>query len=159
MATFVWYNGVMNEKPKKMDAIRLGRAIRKHRDSQNWTLGQLEQRCGVAKSYLNRLEGGEHANVSAKKLAAIASVFGLSVDYFCEEAGWLPQREDIGRLSPAEQRFIETLRAITDAGERQEILDHVMGLVRFSADVDGIVREYRLRKAAEEREEYEQKEE
>lgn len=49
--------------------------------------------------------------------------------------------------------MIESLRGISDAAERQEVLDDIIGLVRFSADVDGIVQEG-LRLVAEEGEKY-----
>ncbi len=143
----------MTKKEKSVDAVRFGRAIQKHREAHAWTFGQLEQRSGVAKSYLNRLEHGEHPNVSAKKLAGIALAFGLGVDYFCQIAGWLPSQQQTEDLARDETELIGMLRKIRSPVERREILDNIMGLLRFSTDVDRIVQD-RLRLVAEERGEY-----
>lgn len=148
----------MPKKEKSIDAVRFGRAIEKHREAHGWTFGQLEQRSGVAKSYLSRLEDGQHPNVSAKKLAGIALAFGLGVDYFCQIAGWLPAPEEIGDLAADERELIGMLRKIRSPIERRELLDNIMGLLRFSADVDQIVQE-RLRLVAEEQAEYTEEDE
>ncbi len=67
-------------------ATRLGEKLRALRKSNGGlTLDKLATLAGMSKSYLWELENRDSPRPSAEKLAALASILGVSTDYFFEE--------------------------------------------------------------------------
>lgn len=70
--------------------------VRDLRKAAGMTLDALAEATGISKSYLWEIENRESApSPSAEKLAAIASQFGVTVDYLLEEAATQPEERHL----------------------------------------------------------------
>lgn len=63
----------------------LGEKIKKLRESRGWSLSELAERAGVAKSYLSTIERNLRRNPSIQFIEKIADVFHVSVTSLIEE--------------------------------------------------------------------------
>lgn len=60
----------------------VGDRVKKLRKEKKISLTELAEQAGVAKSYLSSLERNLQSNPSIQFLEKIATVFGVSIDYF-----------------------------------------------------------------------------
>jgi transcriptional regulator with XRE-family HTH domain len=97
--------------------------VRNLRKSAGMTLDALAEQTGISKSYLWEIENRESApSPSAEKLAAIAAVFRITVDYLLEEDTTEPEERHLDEafyrnyrdLGPEDKervrRILETFR-------------------------------------------------
>lgn len=66
-------------------ATRLGQKLKELRTKKRLTLDQLADQSGLSKSYIWELENRESQRPSAEKLASLADVLGVSINYFLED--------------------------------------------------------------------------
>ncbi len=81
----------------------LGLRIHSMRESRDWTLEMLAERCGFSKAYLSRVEGGDR-QPSIVALSSMAKAFGVSIAALFEQPD---ERTDCvivrgGSVAPAE---------------------------------------------------------
>jgi transcriptional regulator with XRE-family HTH domain len=102
---------------------RLQAKVRDLRKSAGMTLDALAEATGISKSYLWEIENRPNApRPSAEKLAAIAGVFSVTVDYLLEEDATEPEERHLDEaffrnykdLAPEDKervrRILETFR-------------------------------------------------
>lgn len=140
-------------------AHQLGRIIKARRQQKDWTLGQLAMYSGVAKSYLSRIERGQHENVSAKTLSQIARALDFSVDYLCIQAGYLPPVDEVKNLSPRERELLNIIHSVVTPGFRVRLVEIIVDFATAARNADLARQPEQLRLMAEKVEEYEEKEE
>jgi transcriptional regulator with XRE-family HTH domain len=63
---------------------RIGERIQRARRRHRWTQKELADKAGASFAVISRLEKGNQS-VSAERLAVIARLLGLSLDYVCRE--------------------------------------------------------------------------
>ena len=105
--------------------MTLGTLLRQLRKDRGWTQGQLALRSGIDQSHLSKIERDVHDSVNAHVLARLAEALEVSVDYLCEEAGWLTGRPHPKELALAEYNLIETIRLVTSPGVRHKVLEQL----------------------------------
>lgn len=64
---------------------RIGERIQLARRRRDWTQKELADKAGVSFAVISRLETGLQS-VSAERLAVIARLLGISLDYVCRES-------------------------------------------------------------------------
>ncbi|NGM85599.1 helix-turn-helix domain-containing protein [Paenibacillus sp. 7124] len=70
----------------------IGKRIQQLRKKKNYSLTELSERAGVAKSYLSSIERGIQKNPSIQFLEKVGSVLGITVEEFLHSD---PKKEDI----------------------------------------------------------------
>ena len=66
-------------------AAKLGEKLRELRKKNGLTIEKLAEAASLSKSYLWELENRDSQRPSAEKLSALASVLGVTSDYFLED--------------------------------------------------------------------------
>ena len=85
----------------------LGQHIKDLRKSHGWTMKELASKIGIGTTHLNKYEAGIHAP-PVEKLAQLAGLFGVSVDYLI--TGQQPDNRPITSLPLLERfRALETV--------------------------------------------------
>lgn len=84
----------------------IGKRIQQLRKKKNYSLTELSERAGVAKSYLSSIERGIQKNPSIQFLEKVGSVLGITVEEFLHSD---PKKED------AEQTDLEWNDLIKEA--------------------------------------------
>ncbi|WP_070359442.1 helix-turn-helix domain-containing protein [Duganella sp. HH105] len=101
----------------------LGGKIRAQRKRLGLTLDQLAEKTGSSKSYIWELENRPMVRPSAEKIARIAEVFGLTVEFLLDDAKQEFAESDadqvffrrVTQLDPAKRAQLEKfLKAIDD---------------------------------------------
>ncbi len=98
----------------------IGERIRQLRNDRNLSQGDLEQRTGLLRCYLSRVENG-HTMPSLQTLAKIARALDIPVANFFTSS----QEYSFPRLSSQEISFLSQLYALTSRlkpAEREQIL-------------------------------------
>ncbi|QQK81632.1 helix-turn-helix domain-containing protein [Salicibibacter cibi] len=91
----------------------IGERIQQLRTEKGFSLSELAERAGVAKSYLSTIERDLQKNPSIQFLGKVAEVLDVSIDYLLHEGGNQDDRE----LDPEWQKLIEEAM---DAGVSKE---------------------------------------
>jgi len=110
-------------------------------------------RSGVEQSHLSKIEREVHETVNARVLARIAMALQVSADELMEEAGWLPPSDRADHLRAAEQKLVNTIRAIPTTKVRDRVLEQFTWIAEVARDAD-VARQPALRLVAEEDEGY-----
>ncbi|MBB4276396.1 helix-turn-helix domain-containing protein [Rhizobium mongolense] len=96
-----------------MSQPTFGKRIKELRTAKGMTLDQLATATGSSKSYVWELENKDPPRPSAEKLAAIASVLGVTTDY-------LIGREDVTLADAEDKAFFREYSQMSDS-TRQKI--------------------------------------
>jgi transcriptional regulator with XRE-family HTH domain len=107
----------------------LGTWVRAERERRGWSQARLARELDIAQPYLSRLEQGKQENPGGKLLAAIARVFGISLDEVYVVAG-------LAGAPPADDEFSILLAACRALRMPEQI-------------VQGVERDYRQLNAAD----------
>lgn len=104
-------------------ATALGEKIRAQRKLLKLTLDQLAEKTGSSKSYIWELENRPVVRPSAEKIARIAEVFGVTVEFLLDNEKLEPSTSEadqvffrrVSQLDPARRAQLEKfLKAIDD---------------------------------------------
>ena len=104
-------------------ATALGEKIRVQRKRLKLTLDQLAERTGSSKSYIWELENRPVVRPSAEKIARIAEVFGVTVEFLLDNDKQEPSESEadqvffrrVSQLDPTKRAQLEKfLKAIDD---------------------------------------------
>lgn len=96
--------------------FHVGRLIREHRTRRHLTQIELARQVGISQSDLSRMEKGEY-RVPLDVLFRILQAFELTLGEFFGELNH-------SRLTPEEQKLLNSFRALSADGQR-EVLDFV----------------------------------
>ena len=116
--------------------MTLGTTIKRLRQARGWTQGQLAMRSGVEQSHLSKIEREVHETVNARVLARIAMALQVSADELMEEAGWLPPSDRADHLRAAEQKLVNTIRAIPTTKVRDRVVEQFTWIAEVARDAD-----------------------
>lgn len=104
-------------------ATIIGEKIRAQRKRLKLTLDQLAEKTGSSKSYIWELENRPVVRPSAEKIARIAEVFGVTVEFLLDDEKQEPSNTDadlvffrrVSQLDPTKRAQLEKfLKAIDD---------------------------------------------
>jgi transcriptional regulator with XRE-family HTH domain len=111
----------------KLDSsgVRIARRLRLERESRGWTLGDVAERCGVARATISKIERGE-ASPTATVLVRLAGAFDLTL------GGLIARAEgDVDRVVRASEQ--STWRDPASGYVRRQVFersDHPIEIVR-----------------------------
>lgn len=74
------------ESPQNIELVQLGAAIRKTRESKDWSLAQLAETSGIQADLIGKFEAGA-VEASILDLAAISKALGLNLAALLKLAG------------------------------------------------------------------------
>jgi transcriptional regulator with XRE-family HTH domain len=79
----------------------LGGWVKKERLRRHWRQVDLEQKSGLAQSYISKIEGGSAGRVSLDVVSALAKAFSIALDKALEDSGWLEVTNIVSDLRAA----------------------------------------------------------
>lgn len=139
--------------------MTLGTTIRRLREDRAWTQGQLSLHSGVDQSHLSKIERDVHDSVNAHVLARIATALGVTTDFLMQGAGWIESMDQAASGDPLELRLLIAVRSIRSRKIRGKVIEQLTWIAQAFCDAEfASGAKTALQKAAEEREEYEPKE-
>lgn len=112
----------------------LGEIFARLRARKGWSLRKLSLRTGIngdepiSNSAISLLERDSRMDPHISTVAKLARALEISVDDILIEAGMLPRRTHDLMPGMQEMELLTALRSIADFEQRQELLDHFIGL-------------------------------
>ncbi len=94
--------------------MNIGETIRNFRMQQGMSQSDIENRTGLLRCYLSRVENG-HTTPSLDTLARLAAAMEIPLDRFFIEAQHTNPAADVQPLSPDEVRFLSQMRRYSSA--------------------------------------------
>jgi len=119
-------------KEQRRNLLDIGYVIRRLRQDKNWTLGQLATYSGIGKSYLSRIERGQHPNVSAKKIGKIARALNVEPSYLYEQAGWYESKRNPAAFPPDIQSLADLVNSYPE-GPYKDVLEYIIRCIAKAA--------------------------
>ncbi|MBU8909541.1 helix-turn-helix domain-containing protein, partial [Desertibacillus haloalkaliphilus] len=91
----------------------IGERVKKYRLEKGYSLSELAEKAGVAKSYLSSIERNIQSNPSIQFLEKISSVLGVTVEHLLNE-------ESKNKNTKLDDAWIELVREAMDSGISKE---------------------------------------
>jgi transcriptional regulator with XRE-family HTH domain len=104
-----------------VNSTPLGEKIRTERKKLRLTLDELAERIGASKSYVWELENRPVVRPSAEKIAALAAVFKLPVEFLMDD-----NRKE-SRPSDLQEAFFHRVSRLSE--EKREALEHFLDAI------------------------------
>lgn len=108
------------------EITKLGKYLKRLREEQNFSIRRVAKHCGVAPSYLAKIEaGGTFKTIGIERLVKLSKFFGIPVCALLQEAGFIKNHNnDLPELAPyLRSKYQLSPQAIRDMEMAKEIVD------------------------------------